>query len=77
MFGSTPYCSQAKLSVRVEIWCLEDFLLWMEKLTNEWVIGSGLPLLDEGHVKTSIVCSVCVDWDWSPNVQVVVVLPVS
>ena len=49
----------------------------MEKLTNEWKVESGLPLLNEGHFKTAIVCSVCVYWDGGPNIQVVMVLPVA
>ena len=48
----------------------------MEKLTNEGVVESGLPLLDEGHFKTAIVNSLCVYWDGGPDIQVVLVLPV-
>ena len=49
----------------------------MEKLTNERVVESGLPLLDEGHFETAIVCSLGVYWDGGPDIQVVMVLPVA
>ena len=49
----------------------------MEKLTNEGVVESGLPLLDEGRFKTAIVNSLCVYWDGGPDIQVVMVLPVA
>ena len=31
-----------------------------EKLANERIVESGLPVLDEGHFKTAIVCSLSV-----------------
>ena len=49
----------------------------MEELTNEGVIESGLPLLNESHFKAAVVCPVCIDWDRSPNVQVVMILPIA
>ena len=49
----------------------------MEELTNEGVVESGLPLLNESHFKAAIVCSVRIDWDWSPNIQVVMILPIA
>ena len=49
----------------------------MEKLANKRVVESWLPFLDERHLKTAIVDPVCVDWDWCPNIQVVVLLPIA
>ena len=33
--------------------------------------------MNEGHFEAAIVCSVCVDWNRSPNVPVVVVMPIA
>ena len=55
----------------------ENTFLGVEELANERIVESGLPLLNEGHFEAAIVCSVGVDWDWSPNVQVVVVKPIA
>ena len=49
----------------------------MVELTNEGKIESRLPFLDEGYFEASIIDSVCVDWDRSPNVQIVMVMPVA
>ena len=49
----------------------------MKELANEWIVETRLPFLNECHFQAAIVDSVCVDWDWSPNVQVVVVVPVA
>ena len=46
-------------------------------MTNEGVVESRLPLLNESHLKAAIVCSVRIDWDWSPDIQVVMVLPIA
>ena len=77
MFGATPKSGQAKLCIGVEKGFFEDTLLWVEELTNEGVVESGLPLLNESHLKAAIVCSVRIDWDWSPDIQVVMVLPIA
>ena len=65
---TTPECGQSKLGVGVEEGFFEDTPFWMEELTNKWVVEFGLPLLDQGHLETAKVCSVCVEWDGSPNV---------
>ena len=75
--GSTPECGKAKLSVGVEKGFLENAPFGMEELANERKIEFGLPLLDQSHLKTAEVCPVCVDWDGSPNVEVVVFLPIA
>ena len=49
----------------------------MVELTNEGKVESRLPFLNEGHFKAAIVDSVCVDWDRSPNVQIVMVMPIA
>ena len=49
----------------------------MEELATEWIVQAWLPFLDQGKLKTSIVSTFCVDWDGSPNVQVVVLFPVA
>ena len=77
MFGSTPKSGQAKLRVRIEKGFLEDTLLWVEELTDEGIVESGLPFLNEGHFKASIVSPVCAYRDWSPNIQVVMILPIA
>ena len=77
MFGATPESGQAELCVGVEKGFFEDTLLWVEELTNEGVVESGLPLLDESHFKAAVVCSVRINWDWSPNIQVVVIVPIA
>ena len=49
----------------------------MEKLTNEGIIESGLPFLNDGHFETAIVGSFCVYCDWRPNIQVVMFPPIA
>ena len=77
MFGTPPKGGQAKLRVGVEKGFSENALLWVEELANEGIVEPGLPFLDEGHFKTAIICPVCIDWDWSPHVQVVMILPIA
>ena len=77
MFGTTPKGGQAELCVGVEKGFFENALLCVEELANEGIVKSGLPLLDEGHFEAAVVCPVCVDWDRSPNVQVVVIMPIA
>ena len=67
MFGSTPKSGQAKLRVRIEKGFFEDTLLWVEELTDEGIVESGLPFLNEGHFEASIVSSVCVYRDLEPK----------
>ena len=77
MFGATPQGGQAKLRVGVEKGFFEITLLWMEELTDEGIVESGLPFLNESHFKAAVVCPVCINWDRSPFVQVVMILPVA
>ena len=77
MFGTTPEGGKAKLRVGIQKGFFEKTLLWMEELTNEGIVESRLPFLNEGHFKAAIVDSVCVDWDRSPNVQIVMVMPIA
>ena len=77
VFGTTPQCSQAKLCICVQGRLFEDALPGMEELTNERVVEPRLPLLDEGKFKTPIVSTFSVYWDGSPNIQVVMLLPVA
>ena len=49
----------------------------MEKLANEWVIEARLPFLNKRHFEATIVGPVCVYWDWRPNIQVVMFLPIA
>ena len=46
-------------------------------MANEGIVESGLPFLDDGHFKTAIAGTFCIDWDGCPNVQVVVFSPVA
>ena len=77
VFGTTPQGGQAKLCVGIEKGFYEYTLLWVEELTYEGIVEFGLPLLNEGHFKAAIVRPVCVSWDWSPDVQVVMILPIA
>ena len=77
MFGSSPKRGQTKLSVCVQSRFLEDAFLGVKELTNERIVESGLPFLNDGHFETAIVCSLSVYWDGSPNVQVVMFTPVA
>ena len=77
MFGTTPEGGKAELCVGIQKGFFEKTLLWVVELTNEGKIESRLPFLNEGHFKATIINSVCVDWDRSPNVQIVMVMPVA
>ena len=68
MSRATPEGCKAKLAVGVEKGFFENTPFGMEELANEWVVEFGLPFLDQGHLETAEVCSVGVEWDWSPNV---------
>ena len=46
-------------------------------MANEGIVESGLPFLNEGHFKAAIVCPVCINWDRSPDVQVIMILPIA
>ena len=71
VFGATPKSGQTKLGIRVHSWFLEDALAWMEELTNEGIVESWLPFLDNGHFKTAIVGTFSVDGNGCPDVEVV------
>jgi hypothetical protein len=77
VFGTTPEGGKAELCVGIQKGFFEKTLLWMEELTNEGIVESRLPFLNEGHFEAAIVDSVCVDWDRSPNVQIVMVMPIA
>ena len=77
MFGTAPEGGKAELCVGIQKGFFEKTLLWMEELTNEGIVESRLPFLNEGHFEAAIVDSVCVDWDRSPNVQVVMAMPIA
>ena len=77
MFGTTPKSGQAKLRVCVQSWFSENALPGMEEVANERISQPRLPLLDEGKFKTSIVGMFCVYWDRSPDIQVVMLLPIA
>ena len=68
MTRATPECCKSELGIGVEKGFFENTPFWMEELANERVIEFGLPLLDQSHLETTKVCSVCVEWDGSPNV---------
>ena len=77
MFGTTPEGGKAELCVGVEKGFLEKTLLWMVKLANEGIVQSRLPFLNEGYFEASIVHSVGIDGDRSPNIQIVMFMPVA
>ena len=78
MFGTTPEGGKAKLCIGIQKGFFEKTLLWAEELAlNEGIVESRLPFLNEGHFEAAIVDSVCVGWDRSPNVQIVMVVPIA
>ena len=46
-------------------------------MANERVIGSRLPLLNEGKFEATIVSTTCKKRDWCPNIKVLVLPPKS
>ena len=77
MFGTTPKSGKAKLCVGIEERFFEKAFLGMVKLANEGVVQSWLPFLDEVYFKAAVVHSVGIDGNRSPNIQVVVFVPVA
>ena len=77
MFGTTPEGGKAKLCIGIEKGFFEKTLLWMVELANERIVQTGLPFLDEGYFKTAVVHSVGIDGDRSPNIQIVMFMPVA
>ena len=77
VFGTTPEGGKAKLCIGIEKGFLEKTLLWMVKLANEGVVQSRLPFLNEGYFEAAIVNSVGIDGNWSPNIQIVMFVPVA
>ena len=67
MFGTTPEGGKAELCIGIEKGFLEKTLLWMVELANEGKVQSRLPFLDKGCFEASIVHSVCIDGDRSPD----------
>ena len=77
MFGTPPKSRKAKLSIGVKKGFFEKTLLWVEELANERIIEARLPFLDEGYFKTAVVHSVGIDGDRSPNIQIVMFMPIA
>ena len=77
MFGTTPEGGKAKLCIGIEKGFFEKTLLWMVELANEGIVQRGLPFLDEGYFKTAVVHSVGIDGDRSPNIQIVMFMPIA
>ena len=77
VFGATPKRGQTKLGVRVHSWFFEDAFAWVEELTNEGIVETWLPFLDDGHFKTAIVGAFSVGGNGCPNVEVVMFPPVA
>ena len=76
MCGTTPEGGKAKLCIGIEKGLFEKTLLWMVKLANEGKVQSSLPFLNEGYFEAAIVHSVGIDGNRSPNIQIVVFMPV-
>ena len=49
----------------------------MVELTDEGKVESRLPFLNKGYFEASIINSVCIDGNRSPNVQIVMLMPVA
>ena len=77
MFGTTPEGGKAELCVGVEKGFFEKTLLWVVELTDEGKVESRLPFLNEGYFEASIINSVCIDGDRSPNIQIVMFMPIA
>ena len=46
----------------------KNALSWLEKLANEWVVQARLPFLNKGEFKASVVSSLRIDGNGSPDV---------
>ena len=77
MFGAAPQGSKAKLGIGIEEGFSEKTLLWMVELANEGVVQSRLPFLNESNFEAAIVCSVGIDGNRSPNIQIVMFVPIA
>ena len=77
VFGPSPEGGKAKLCVGVHGRFFENAFPWVEVLAYEWVIEPWLPFLDPSEFKTSVISSFREDGNRSPNVQIVVFLPVA
>ena len=77
VFGSSPEGGKPKLCIGVHRRFLEDAFPWVEKLANECVVHTWLPFLDQGEFEAAIVRSFREERNGNPNVQVVVLLPVT
>ena len=75
VFGSSPEGGKSKLSVGVHPRFFEDAFPWMEELTYKWIVQAGLPFLNQSQFEASVVSSFHENWDWSPDMQVVVFFP--
>jgi hypothetical protein len=72
-----PESGKAKLCIAVHRRFFENAFSGMEKLAYKRVVESRLPFLDESKFKASIIFPFSKKWNWSPNVQIVVLLPVT
>ena len=77
MFGTTPKSGKAELCIGIEEGFFEKAFLWMVELANERIVQTGLPFLDEGCFKTAVVDPVGIDGDRSPNIQIVMFMPIA
>ena len=77
MLGAMPQSCQAELCICIQGRFFENALSGMKKLTNEGVVQPRLPFLNECEFKAPVIGSFRVDGDGSPDIQVVVFLPVA
>ena len=77
VFGTTPQCGQAKLSIGIHGRFFEDASSRMEELADAWIVETRLPFLDQGQLETSVVRSFSVYWERRPAIQIVVLFPVA
>ena len=74
--GSAPQRGQSKLSIHVHLRLFQKASARMVELANKRKIELGLPFLDESQLHGAKVTSSSEQRDWTPNEQVVVILPV-
>ena len=68
MFGSTPEGGKSELCVRVKKGFFEKTLLWVVELANEGKVEARLPFLNVCQFKASVVSSLRVDGNGSPDI---------
>ena len=73
---STPEGCQPKLGIHIHLRLFQKALPRMVKLANERKVQLRLPFLNKGQLHRTEIISSREQRDWTPNEEVVVILPV-